>query len=470
MIDAIVSRLTPLLIFPTQSLMIVLFAVFLSGCATRTWNKPLLSDSQDGYVFTNHLPKHNSKELFVVLAFSGGGTRSAAFSYGLLEKLRDTQVTIDGDTHNLLKEVDVISAVSGGSYTAAYYGLFGERIFSDFEPVFLRRDIEGELTALLYNPRNLFSLASAEYNRGDLVANWLDNHVFENKTFVDMAKGELPYVILNASDLNTGMTFSFIQQQFDFLCSDLSDYPVSHAVMASSAVPLLFGPVTLANYAGSCYQEERLRNAWVKQSLQSDSILDRRYQVARALARYQDPKRLPLIRLVDGGVTDNLGVRGSIISPVAHYGNVLEMKGAFDADDLKKIKRVLVIVVNAQTYVDYMWSREGEDPGIFDTLDSSFSAANGILNTETVSLAKSAFDNWGGYLNSRREFQAPKVKIHFVTLTFSQIADLTENEYFNAIPTSLVLPDKDIDAVRALAGRLLDESQVFQGFLNSVDN
>lgn len=455
---------------PIELLGLSLLLLLLSGCAARIWNQPLLPASRGGYVFANHLPKHNSRENFVVLAFSGGGTRSAAFTYGLLEKLRDTRVSIDGESRSLLSEVDVISSVSGGSYTAAYYGLFGERIFKDFEPVFLRKDVEGELFSLLYNPGNLFSLGSADYNRGDMAASWLGRHVFENKTFADMAKGELPYVILNASDLNTGVTFSFIQQQFDFLCSDISDYPVAHAVMASSAVPVLFGPVTLRNHTGGCPQTTDLRNSWVRHSLQSDSILDRRYQVARALERYFDPETLPLIRLVDGGVTDNLGIRGSIVSPVAHYGNVLEMQGAFKAEDLERIKQVLVIVANAQTYVDYAWSMNGEDPGIVDTLDASFSAAIGILNTETVSLAKRAFDRWGDYLNAKRGPTEPKVKVHFVTLTFNQIPDPTEREYFNAIPTTLALPDEDIDAIRALAGRLLNESKELEDFTKSLNN
>ena len=91
-----------------------------------------------------------------------------------------------------------------------------------------------------------------------------------------------------------------------------------------------------------------------------------------------------LIRLVDGGVTDNLGIRGSIVSPVAHYGNVRDMNGAFNADDLKRIKRVLVIVVNAQTYVTYAWSESGADPGIIDPLDASFSAAIDILTGGSI--------------------------------------------------------------------------------------
>ena len=66
-----------------------------------------------------------SNELLLILAFSGGGTRAAAFAYGVLEELAATPVVLGGRPRRLLDEVDLISAVSGGSFTAAYYGLYG---------------------------------------------------------------------------------------------------------------------------------------------------------------------------------------------------------------------------------------------------------------------------------------------------------------------------------------------------------
>ena len=72
----------------------------------------------------------NSDKLFVVVTFSGGGKRAAAFSFGVLEALRDIQVTTpDGEQHPLLDEIDLISAVSGGAFTAAYYALNGKEAF-----------------------------------------------------------------------------------------------------------------------------------------------------------------------------------------------------------------------------------------------------------------------------------------------------------------------------------------------------
>ncbi len=84
-----------------------------------------------------------SSEISLILAFSGGGTRAAALAYGVLEELRDTKVMIAGQPGRLLDQIDIISSVSGGRFTSAYYGLYGDRIFDDFEDVFLRRDVQG---------------------------------------------------------------------------------------------------------------------------------------------------------------------------------------------------------------------------------------------------------------------------------------------------------------------------------------
>ena len=109
--------------------------VLAAGCTTLpVQNQPLIAHSElSGYRFDNIAPgPKNSDSLLVVLTFSGGGTRAAAFAYGVLEKLRDTEIVWDGQRRRLLDEVDVISSVSGGSFPAAYYGLFGDGIFDEF--------------------------------------------------------------------------------------------------------------------------------------------------------------------------------------------------------------------------------------------------------------------------------------------------------------------------------------------------
>lgn len=444
--------------------LLVACAALFASCAHREWNVPIAPlGPPDAYDFSTRLPE-NADDVFVVLAFSGGGTRSAAFAYGVLEKLRETTVVIHGDERRLLDEIDVITAVSGGSYVAAYYGLFGDRTFVDFEADFLLRDLQNELLWQLARPGNLLRIAARDYNRTDLAAAYLDRTLFGRRRFADLGLGQLPFVIINASDLNNSATFSFIQPQFDFLCSDLAPYPVANAVMASSAVPGAFAPLALRNHP-ECPQRHA---TWVEEALARDDLLSRRYAVARALERYADPAAMPTLRLVDGGVTDNLGVRGSMMSPVAHRGDVPAMAGAFTPAQLARVREVLVVVANAQTYAEPPWSRSGRDPGLVSNVRASFDAALGILNTETAGLARQGFLMWEHHVNELRGTATPPVKVHFAVLTFNQIRDEAERRRFDAIPTRLRLPAADVDAVRALAGRLLDESPEYRGFLDAL--
>jgi NTE family protein len=134
---------------------ILLLLIFLNtGCTHFPVNHFLKQiDRQTGYRMKFRGVPGNSEALLFYLTFSGGGTRAAAFAYGVLEELKEIMVMIDGKERRLLDEVDVISAVSGGSFTAGYYGLFGEGLFQDFEQKFLKKDIQGALAArILFDP------------------------------------------------------------------------------------------------------------------------------------------------------------------------------------------------------------------------------------------------------------------------------------------------------------------------------
>ena len=68
-------------------------ACMLAGCATRPVNPPITqADASTGYRFEVRQAQVKNKDNLVILAFSGGGTRAAAFSYGVLEFLRRTEI------------------------------------------------------------------------------------------------------------------------------------------------------------------------------------------------------------------------------------------------------------------------------------------------------------------------------------------------------------------------------------------
>ena len=116
---------------------VVAWLLLLGGCATRQVNPPIAKyDPGNRHQFQRQWHRGDQKDL-VVLAFSGGGTRAAAFSYGVLETLRSVEIVAKtGHKTRLLDEVDVITGVSGGSFTALAYGLYGEKLFDEYEDRF----------------------------------------------------------------------------------------------------------------------------------------------------------------------------------------------------------------------------------------------------------------------------------------------------------------------------------------------
>ena len=122
------------------------------GCefVRPTMNAPLPEwNPAHGYRFANLPPSvgGNTDSLFIVASFSGGGARASALSYGVLRELARTPIVWEGYRKRLLDELTIINALSGGSFTAAYYALYHDRIFHDFEYRFLRKDWESELRA-----------------------------------------------------------------------------------------------------------------------------------------------------------------------------------------------------------------------------------------------------------------------------------------------------------------------------------
>ena len=182
-------------------------------------------------------------------------------SYGVLEALQAidlpdrTTVQAQGRSSSkktLLDEVNVIMSVSGGSFTAAYYGLHGKDIFKNFREDFLLRDVQGALFWRVMNPLNWPRMFSAQFDRSDLAQEYYDEILFKGATLGDMIRKEGPLVDILATDAIEGISFSFVPQHFNLICSDYDRFPVSRAVTASSAFPGPFSPIVLKNYAGQC--------------------------------------------------------------------------------------------------------------------------------------------------------------------------------------------------------------------------
>lgn len=443
---------------------------FLSaGCMHYPVNKPLASvDPNSGYRGKFKVQPGNSDEMLVFLSFSGGGTRAAAFSYGVLEELRNTEVTLNGQKRMLLNEVDGISGVSGGSFTAAYYGLFGDRIFEDFETKFLKRNVQGGLTRrFLIRPDNWVRLSSPFFARSDIAAEYYDKILFEKKTFLDMAARKGPMVHINATDMVTGIRVAFHQDAFDIICSDLSSYPVARAVTASSAVPVVLTPITLRNYSNDCNftlpeEAERVRR--------EHDITSRSFHQVSNVAVYQDAAKHKYIHLVDGGVSDNLGLRAAL-DRILTFGSVWNTLKYLNIENTRK---VVFIVVNAETEVSTHWSLLGRAPTISAMFGAYSSVSVTRYNYETVMLLRESFRRWteevqqnrcGNGTISTEPGGCGDIKFYLVEVKFDALRDEAERHYFKGMPTSFKLSDKQVDDLRDAAHRILAESEEFQQLL-----
>ena len=450
-----------------------LFVAFIAaGCAHYPVNAPVTQvNPQGGYRVRNVAPVENSKELFFLLAFSGGGTRAAAFSYGVLEAFRDIEVRLDGNKQRLLDEVDGISGVSGGSFTAAYYGLFGDRIFEDFESRFLNKDIQGALVSqTLFNPINWPRLFSPFFARSDLAAEYYDKQVFEGATFADLAARKGPLIVINATDMVHGTRISFAQDFFDAICSDLSRFPVARACAASSAVPIVLTPITLRNHAGNCDYEipEPVRRAMTARSGST-----RQLDLANDLRPFLDSEKKPYIHLVDGGVADNLGLR-AMLERVILAGDIwttLRYSGQ------ENVRKVVFVLVNAETEVDTKWDRWESVPPFGAMLASYSSIGIERYNVETVALLRESIKGWTEEVQKNRCGQGPlstepgacgDIQFYVVEVRFDALEDPGERTYFKRLPTSFRLSPEEVDKLRDAARRILSGSKEFQRLLRDL--
>ena len=191
-----------------------------------------------------------AQSALVLVALSGGGKRSAAFAFGVLRGMRDIPVRPEGRNSTLLDEVDLLAGVSGGSFPAAHYGLYGKRSFETFPDEFLYADIEAYIWGTFLLPWNWDWVVNPLVGTNDRMTWVYDKLMFHGATFADFYRRGRPQVSINATDISFGSPFGFLPQTFDVICSDLAALPIARAVAASNGFPVLFGPVTLRNYRG----------------------------------------------------------------------------------------------------------------------------------------------------------------------------------------------------------------------------
>jgi NTE family protein len=442
-----------------RQLSILILIAVLGGCATSghvsNARIPEAIPVDHTLVSTGRLGQRSSESIFFI-AFSGGGTRAAAFSYGVLEKLRDTSYTRNGNKIRLLDEVDVISSVSGGSFTAAYFGLFGDRIFEDYQDVFLRRNVQKSLVGSLFNPLNWFRSLFAGMNRTELAIDYYNRKIFEGSTFADILVRDGPRIEINATDLSIGERFSFNQEQFNMLCSDLGSFNVARAVAASSAVPVAFKPIRLTNHSGCNYSDP----PHIKAARRHAEENPRFAVLLENFDSYRDKETRRFVHLVDGGISDNLGIRTLY--------NRMEAAGVTIGTPyqiISKPRYIVAIIVNADTKPEKSMDTSDKRLSNIEVVSAVTSAQIGRYSSESLSLLEESMRDWAERLSTPQQ----PVTSFLIPLDFENLPNEKMRKLFNNMATSFSLPDSEVDSLIEAGNELLENSPEFQAFVTAIN-
>jgi NTE family protein len=443
-------------------------AAILSGCATvynLPGNAPLgtaLSDNDVGRAVPN-----NEDDLLLGLSFSGGGTRAAAFSFGVLTELDRSRSGSD-QAKTLLDRVDFVSGVSGGSVTAAYFGLKKRAALDDFRERFLLRNAEEGLNTQL-SLGNLGRALGGGVNNSQLT-HWLDQNLFDGARFDVFREDRRPRVWINASDIYNRTPFVFGKTAFDALCSDIRSYRIAEAVAASAAVPFAFAPIVLETYPGGCATQlppwiERVRNDPNAQPLLK--------AFAEANAHYHDGS-MRYVKLLDGGLVDNYGLSGFSIGMLAAQRPFEPMTER----QAVRVRRIMFLLVDAGRAIsgDFAQRVEGPsgvelvaaaaDTAIDASVRSSYAAFSTLIN-DWVSKVK----RWRCGLTAAERsrlgvganWRCGDVSVLVDRVNFDQLGPARAG-ILGAIPTRFALPAEQVDLLIEGGADALRQSKAYQVF------
>jgi NTE family protein len=453
--------------------------LFFAACAQYPYNPPLVTPQNlaEGYRWATTTIPTDTDPLFVILTFSGGGTRAAGLAYEVLQQLNTTKLA---DGTSLLKHVKVISSVSGGTFAAMDYGLRGDAILNagadNFESAFLTKPVQSDLIhAVFLNPYNWVRLASPNFNRIDLATELYQKVLFGNNTFqnlLDVQRSEhRPFIIANSTELEMGAQFQWTQDQFDPICSDLTAIPVARAAAASSAFPVAFPPMVLKNYANDTQcKSNYAKPSWTTTARGDVYTNPQRPRQITELEGYLDPAR-QYLHLLDGGLADNIGLRGpyhamlSTDTFVQPQGPADKQLTGFTLRPLigfHKIDRLLVIVVNAGASGPVSIDATSKEPSLMTVIGGISGAPMDNVSFDSIQELTDLFASLGGQ----------PTKYYPVVIAFPLIPDSHKNvrDTVNNIGTSFnaLAPDQ-LQALKDAADILIHQDPCFGQFVNDAN-
>ena len=453
-------------------------ATFALGACATVHNLPLNTPSANPFAGTLIQAaqaaerKDDSGGTVVGLAFSGGGTRAAAFAYGVLKQMERTPTPHIGG-RDLLDHVGIVSGVSGGSVIAAYYGLKGRAALADFREQFLTQDVMAALNTDV-NIVNINRALGGGVNTDNRMRDWLNAHLFHGATFSRLI-AHRPITLINATDIYNRTPFLFAPVTFAAMCSDIADYPVAGAVAASSAVPGVFAPVVIESFHGKC--KTPLPPTVVEAaSKPGESPLV--YSFAQGLQRAHSGQ-VKYIKLLDGGLVDNYGLSGLTIARAASGTPY----GPLQPREAVNLRRLLFVVVDAGIGPQGDWSQTVEGPSGKELVGAVMDAMLDANKRSSYAAFQATMNDWRNELVRWRcglksaevarlrgkggRWSCRDVKFTIARVSFEQL-DAARAKQLNEVPTSFTLPAASVDELTQAGADALKANPAYVSFVRGL--
>ena len=349
--------------------------------------------------------------------------------------------------------------MSGGSVLAAYFALEGQDIIPKFNNSFLKKNFQKKVINEVFSMSNVPRLTSPQFGRSDLLQEQLNLALYRGKKFADLEQRKGPFAVINATDMVAGQEVSFTQDFFDWLCVDLNDVEIARAVAASSAVPLIFSPITQNNHGGAC-QAESKKELLTQMKVGNRLWLNNFEAMKKRTASYQNNEEKPYLHLVDGGLTDNLG-----LASLLDMSNLLTVKKLYAELKNYNLRNIVVVNVNAQNELSNHIDKSADVPGIKEVVNTVINVPIDKTTESTVKYSQKFADQWNAYVKHKK---GAKIRAYFVNLSLKDLPEgQLKNDVLN-IGTSFYLSQSDVDKLREAAKILLEQSKEYHKALKAL--
>ena len=168
-------------------------------------------------------------------------------------------------------------------------------------------------------------------------------------------------------------------------------------------------------------------------------------------------------------MADNIGMRS-----VLELAELVEdLESSFEVLGVKKIRKLVYLMVSAETDPDVSQYKLDEIPSLTRVLNALVDIPINRYSDDTFELMGQAVTQWRAQLHQRARTGpsvfTPDADIYFINASLSELEDLEEQARLMNIPTNLSLTDSQVDDLLLAASKLIRNDKDFQRLLRDLE-